>query len=378
LPADDLTEHLKRLRVRAGNPSVRVLAKLTERLGPARAMSRSTIQDKISGNNPPRLGQVMALVQACAEYAISIGAPLAEEDTDEQIWRERAQAAQVRTSPPPSPPVDMTAPEPAKQAVKWDLDPLIRAGMHDMVELVETSEGRPMAEWMPQLIEALGLAEMSNEQFLKGASKEKPSEVVESIIALADNAEYSDRDFSAVALDRIMYLCARNQPVKAIPVVIVLLRRKGAPALADQLISLIAGGASRPFPSSVRSDYIPMLFALRAATMGRDAARLLTTLGERGYPSDILEVASSLPDSIPIDRIDILGSVANGSNYHLGSVLKELRKSTLADIDKKKTLDQIISGIPYGKHEEIASFLESQGLREEASRVLERKDEPPF
>jgi len=75
LPTEELAEQLNRLRVRAGNPSVRELAKLTERQGPGRAMSRSTVQDKISGKSPPRLGQILALVQACADYANSIGAP---------------------------------------------------------------------------------------------------------------------------------------------------------------------------------------------------------------------------------------------------------------------------------------------------------------
>jgi hypothetical protein len=112
--------------------------------------------------------------------------------------------------------------------------------------------------------------------------------------------------------------------------------------------------------------------------MGRDAARLLAAIGERGNASYILEVSSSLPDSIPAGRENILGSVAKGGNHHLSSVLKELRKSKLAGIDKEETLNQIIFGIPYGKHEEIASLLEARGLREEASRVLERKDEPPF
>src|SRR2546430_13056778 len=76
MPVEDLAEQLNRLRVRAGSPSVRELAKLTGRQGPGRAMSRSTVQDKISGKSLPRLGQILALVRACADHAKSIGVPL--------------------------------------------------------------------------------------------------------------------------------------------------------------------------------------------------------------------------------------------------------------------------------------------------------------
>ena len=123
MPDEELIGQLNRLRARAGNPSVRELAQLTMRQGPGRAMSRSTVQDKISGKSPPRLGQILALVRACADYANSIGAPLDVQDTDEQVWRERAQAALVRTPASPAPVATTASPSP-----KWDLEPLIRAG----------------------------------------------------------------------------------------------------------------------------------------------------------------------------------------------------------------------------------------------------------
>jgi hypothetical protein len=374
LSAEELAGHLNRIRTRAGNPSVRDLAKLTEHQGPGRTMSRSTIQDKISGKNPPRLWQVLALVQACADYARSIGAPLATEDTDEQIWRERAQAALVRTPPPPPPaPVDAIA----SRSPKFDLDPLIRAGMHDMVELVQTSEGRPMAEWFPPLIHALNLAGMSNEQFLKAASLEQPRDLVENIAALADYRHYYPEE----AIDKLIYLCARNQPAESIPAIIVLLRRKGSTDLterADQLIDKIPADRSGLLARTARNDGTCVVLALRGATLESDATRLLRRIGAHASPGYILEVASSFPDSISGDRETVLNSVAGGNRYHLKYVLKELRETALDGIDPRKTLDRIIFGIPFGQHEEIASFLESEGLGEEALRVLELKDEPPF
>jgi hypothetical protein len=198
VPDEELTAQLNRLRAQAGNPSVRELAKLTERQGPGRAMSRSTVQDKLSGKNPPRLWQILVLVQACADYANSIGAPLPTEDTDEQVWREWSQAALVRIPFPA--PADVTAsplPPPgdvaASPSPRWNLDPLIRAGLDDMVDLVQASEREPMADWLPTLAEALREAGMSNEQFLLAASKERPQDIVLTLLALAYYQEKSRR-----------------------------------------------------------------------------------------------------------------------------------------------------------------------------------------
>ena len=196
VPDEELTEQLNRLRARAGTPSVRELAKLTKRQGPGRAMSRSTVHDKLSGRTPPRLGQVLTLVQACADYAKSIGAPLPADDTDEQVWREWTQAALARTPLPV--PADVTAsalPVPgdrdASPSPRWDLDPLIRAGMDDMVDLVQVGEREPMADWLPTLAEALREAGMSNEQFLLAASKEHPQDIVSTLLALASDLRQS-------------------------------------------------------------------------------------------------------------------------------------------------------------------------------------------
>jgi hypothetical protein len=259
LPDEELTAQLKRLRVRAGNPSVRELANLTARQRPGRAMSRSTVQDKISGKSPPRLGQILALVQACADYANSIGAPLSPEDTDERIWRDRIHAMAVRT-PPPSP-----APTEAPQSpsARWDLDPLIRAGMYDMVDVVQANEHQPMASWLAPLIHALASAGMSNEQFLRAASRESPPEIVATVLALAASQETK-------AVERLVYLSAVNQPADHIPAIIALLRRKGGPEvgvrLVDLLIDVLTGKQSGRLSNIGPDHYISIVSALRSAT----------------------------------------------------------------------------------------------------------------
>jgi hypothetical protein len=334
-------------------------------------MSRSTVQDKISGKSPPRLGQILALVQACADYANSIGAPLVPEETDERVWRDRVHAMLVRTPPPSPAPIET----PLRPSAKWDLDPLIRAGMYDMVDVVQANEHQPMASWLSTLIQALGSAGMSNEQFLRAASRESPPEIVATILALAASQETK-------AVERLVYLSAVNQPADHIPAIIVLLRRKGGPSvgvgLADMLIDMLTGKQFGWLSKIGPDHYVSIVSALRSATMERDATRVLEGIGAHGRADLVLELAASSPDKLSGDREKVLSSVAKGSNYHLKSLLEELRTSTIKGIDPKKTLDRIIFGIPPGKSQEIASYLGLEEMNEEAQRVLALEDEVPF
>lgn len=330
-------------------------------------MTRSTVQDKISGKSPPRLAQILALVQACADYANSIGAPLPPEDTDERVWRDRIHAMSVRT-PPPSPAPTEAPPRPS---ARWDLDPLIRAGMYDMVDVVQANERQPTASWLPALIHALRSAGMSNEQFLTAASKESPPETTATILAVATSGDTS-------AVERLVYLSAINQPADHVPAIIVLLRRNGRPELADLLIDTLTG-KKFGWPSKIGLDHhVSIVSALRSATMERDATQMLEGIGAHGRADLVLELAASFPDKTYGDRETVLSSVAKGSDYHLKSLLKELRTITIEGIDPKKTRDRIIFGIPYDKSQKIASYLQSEGMNEEAQRVLELEGQPPF
>jgi hypothetical protein len=105
---------------------------------------------------------------------------------------------------------------------------------------------------------------------------------------------------------------------------------------------------------------------------------VLGGIGAYGRADLVLELAASFPDRIYGDRETILSSVARGSSYHLKSLLEELLTTTIKGIDPKTTLDRIIFGIPLGKSQEIASYLESEGMNSEAQRVLALEGEPPF
>jgi hypothetical protein len=247
--------------------------------------------------------------------------------------------------------------------------------MYDMVDVVQANEHQPMASWLAPLIHALASAGMSNEQFLRAASRESPPEIVATVLALAASQETK-------AVERLVYLSAVNQPADHIPAIIALLRRKGGPEvgvrLADLLIDVLTGKQSGRLSNIGPDHYISIVSALRSATMEGDANRVLGGIGAYGRADLVLELAASFPDRIYGDRETILSSVARGSSYHLKSLLEELLTTTIKGIDPKTTLDRIIFGIPLGKSQEIASYLESEGMNSEAQRVLALEGEPPF
>jgi hypothetical protein len=246
-----------------------------------------------------------------------------------------------------------------------------------MVDLVQANEHEPMASWLPTLIQELGSAGMSNEQFLRAASRESPPQVVASILALAASQ-------ATKAVERLISLGAVNQPADHIPAIVALLRRRGGPEVGAGLADMLVDSLTKPRPwHHKRSDigrrrYLAIVTALRGATMEKDAIRVLEGIGARERADLILDVAASFPDRNYGDRETVLGSVAKGSEYHLKSVFSELRKTTIEGIDPENTLDRIIFGIPMGENRGIASFLKAEGMNEEAQRVLDLEDEPPF
>jgi hypothetical protein len=138
------------------------------------------------------------------------------------------------------------------------------------------------------------------------------------------------------------------------------------------------GKRSGALPNTGPTRYVAVVGALRNATMESDATRLLEGIGEHG-PSDItLRVAASFPDTISGDREIILSSAGKRGKYRLNYLFEELQSTAIDGIEPKRTRDRIIFGIPLGGHAEIASYLKSVGLSEEAGRVLELEGEPPF
>jgi hypothetical protein len=330
-------------------------------------MSRSTIQDKLTGKTPPRLGQVLALVRACMEYARSIGMPLATEDVEKETWRSRVTSSTSRPLAPPIGSATVTGSHSSGKSIHWDLEPLIWAGMEDMAELVRTNKDRPMAGWLPELIDTLERAGMSSDKFLISASMQEAKEFVDTVTTLSQGGY-------AKAVRRLLFLCATRHAPTSILVVVVRLRRSKEPhaaVLADLLIDILSGEQSY----IIKRSYAPIIAAFQAATLNADANKLLTGIGKHGRAETILDAIDAFSGAgFDVSVEKILGGIGAGSDWHIEHAIRALKTSRKID----SALDHIIHGIPFGNHEGVAKFLESKGLTDEAARVLELKDEPPF
>lgn len=91
-------QRLGELHNYAGRPPLNELVRLTEEVG--HKMTRSTIQDKLSGASRPTHEQMMALVRACLAHAKRNGIPLSAGFSDEAKWRD----FWVQTNRVPAPP----------------------------------------------------------------------------------------------------------------------------------------------------------------------------------------------------------------------------------------------------------------------------------
>src|SRR5262245_39413387 len=82
-----LVDELKRLRKRAGEPSLNQVAALAADL--PHPLPRSTISDKLNARSLPEWEFVASFVTACAAHAQRAGTPLPPDAVDLADWAER-------------------------------------------------------------------------------------------------------------------------------------------------------------------------------------------------------------------------------------------------------------------------------------------------
>lgn len=86
-PWAPLADQLRELRLLAGMPSLDLLVSLTAESG--RPITRSTIQDKLSGTSRPTLDQMLGLVRACRVHAERTGTNLPADLFLDDYWRQQ-------------------------------------------------------------------------------------------------------------------------------------------------------------------------------------------------------------------------------------------------------------------------------------------------
>ncbi|MGC5345098.1 hypothetical protein [Streptomyces sp. DT171] len=374
---DSLAKQLGRLRVRAGNPSLRDLEKLTDRQG--RRMSRASIQDKFSGTSGLKMVQVLALVRACADYAHSIGAPLPPEDTDEQVWQEKAAHPTAPKNRHAVEPPHETAPQKSqdqKTGNPSDLEelvpPLINAGMDDIVNLARQGADRPLETWLPAVVIALGHAHMDYQGFLNLAAHAPPSQIVKILESIAEDGPENIGN-------RYFQTCLLTQHPSEIPKLLVTLRRSEGELsfwYAHNFVDAILGKGD--WLGGTRPDLADVLRALRAATLKDDADKLAENIGLHAWPRITLATAGAIPEAFLGDRELILHAGSQGGPHRLLRLIDCLKTEQIPGIESHTTLEYLLAAVPKGKHADFSRMLDDAGMQSEAQRLLELETEIPF
>ena len=374
---DSLAKQLTRLRVRAGNPSLRELEKLTDRQG--RRMSRASIQDKFSGTSGLKMVQVLALVRACAEYAHSIGAPLPPEDTDEQIWQEKASRPnepKKRHVVEPPRETDHKASQNQKPGDPSDLEalipPLINAGMDDILNLIRQGAGQPLETWLPSAVVALGYAHMDYQGFLNIAAHAPPGQIVNILESIADDGPENIGN-------RYFQTCLLAQHPSEIPKLLVALRRAEGELTfwyAHNFVDALLGKGD--WLGGTRPDLADVLRALRAATLKDDADKLAENIGLHAWPRITLATAGAIPEAFMGDRELILHAGSQGGPHRLLRLIYCLKKEQIQGLESHRALEYLLTAVPIGKHADFSRILNDAGMKSEAQRLLELEKEIPF
>ncbi|MEU1861823.1 hypothetical protein [Streptomyces gardneri] len=363
---DSVAMQLRKLRDRAGGPSYQELARATAKQGPRRQMSRGSVHDKLSGRSKLRLGQVLAIAFACCDYAESVGISLPTEFKTEEYWRLRFSEGERRTEA-------LTLERPHKSTTSViDTQPLASAGMRDMVDLVEVSIDRPLAEWLPSVIEAAFTAGLEVESYLNVAATSTPYEFVEILISLQE--VFPDEGSNEV-VRRLIYRCAQLQEPASLPMVAAQLRRRGR---GHMVHSLLQGMFIYGWSRTARSDIIDIYSCFTRATMASDAKKLLQLGGENLDIKELIDLAYRLPGNLFGPKDDVLSSVPS-SPYRLAYILRDLRSCDLPPgFDRGEIADRMIFGIPRGEWSQYVAELRKKEMPEEADRAAFLENEPPF
>ncbi|MFC9245185.1 hypothetical protein ACFT7S_14525 [Streptomyces sp. NPDC057136] len=374
---DSLAKQLGRLRVRAGNPSLRDLEKLTDRQG--RRMSRASIQDKFSGNSGLKMVQLLALVRACADYARSIGAPLSPEDVDEQVWQEKAAHPTAPKNWHAVEPPHETDPKKSQDQGTGDpsdlqelIPPLINAGMDDIANLARQGAIRSLETWLPTVVVALGRAHMDYLGFLKLAAHAPPGQIVKILESIADDGPENIGN-------RYFQTCLLAQLPSEVPKLLVALRRNEGELsfwYAHHFVDAILGKGE--WSGGTRPDLADVLRALRAATLKDDADELAENIGLHAWPRMALATAGAIPEAFLGDRELILHAGAQGGPHRLLRLINCLKTEQIPGIEPRATLEYLLTAVPKGKHADFSRILNDSGMQPEAQRLLELETEIPF
>jgi hypothetical protein len=338
-------------------------------------MARSTIQDKLSGRSPLNLTQALSIVEALGEYARLNGVSLPQQELTQGYWRElitgAAEKKRFITTL-------IQTPEPEESVeIRWDLDPLRQAEMHDLAQIVESSQEEAIATWLPKVLREMMRAEMSVVSFIKKATEDSPKGIVQTISALAEEFPNADTAWGSQPWAKeehrktvvsLIGHTARRHGVVSSPAIIAGLRRANNGDLVN--IYLVNLGTWH-IPTTIDR----VVKHLRAAALGGDAQKLLSYVGRKRKPDRLFEVVQHFEQEGNLsDRNKILRSVGTEDSLRMQAVARHFDQAAASE----EILRELARGIDYGKHEDFAQGCHLAGLEAFAQIIREVADEPPF
>ncbi|MEV4335884.1 hypothetical protein [Streptomyces sp. NPDC049590] len=331
-------------------------------------MSRATIQDKFSGKSAPKVIQLLALVEACAMHARDIGITIPPQEINSEIWRKRLADSKAQEKRPSKKPKQLKS---STSLHAWNLEPLKKAAMWDVVKLTENSREVPPHEWMPFVVESLKLASIDDREFLDVASTESTDEIVALLISLGERDDELAQKF--------WNLCLRNQPAGMIPPLLVALRRSEAEYVNVLALSFVDSSlALHTWGTNHRKDIAEVIKSLRAASMNRDADALVEAIGAKVRGREAIRIAEQFPEDFMGDRERILMTLPGQGPTNLVNAIIEATKYPIAGGDIKKITTLILHGIPSRRSAEFSDAFARAGLDSIAEEIMQINKDRPF
>ncbi|MEU2289627.1 hypothetical protein [Streptomyces bacillaris] len=339
-------------------------------------MARSTIQEKLSGKSPAKLNQILAIVESIAEYGRINGTPLSPQEVEENSWRAKYVAAMGNRGHAGSTPLQN---KPSTYDRVWNPQPLLAAGMTDLVDLVSQSQGAPMSTWVPHVATEMVTAEMSCINLMEWVAKGEIKDILDCIKAL-DQAFPLPSQGSPEPWDNwstgygatteiLLRYVARTHGTNSAPVVVVGLRRASLGHFVNTFLAHVATW-------HLAKHLSVAVQRLRSAELGKDANALLQFVGSNRMDSRVLEVVHHFLDSNSDGDAEwVLKGMGGGSPERLAIALRDDKCDPL-----RKAL---IGSVPWSRRREFGNHLRAEGFSEIADSFDPPSsggysDEPPF
>jgi hypothetical protein len=368
-----LAKQLRDLRLRVGNPSVRELERLMEGPGRRPSMARSTIQDKLSGKSAANLHQLLALVAAIAEYGRRNGTPLSSQEVDENSWRAKFVAANAKGKQAAGK-APATGVEHSGETRTLDLIPLRRAGMTDLLDLIEQSEGAPISTWLPHVASEMFKARIPCDSLMEWVAGGTAQEVVQCVVALDDifpiattNEDPWASTWSpgnAATAGKLLTYAARFHG-GSVPVIAAGLRRADAGDYVTTFLTMIACWHLAPSIQGAVLD-------LNLTGLTEDAMSVLRSVGAKRRSDRIMEVVQHFDEFGTKEQRDtILAGMASSKERFLLGIKETAHEPELQEV--------LISSVPPHLRQTLSEALNAAGLEELGAQLsTPDDDELPF